>query len=375
MRRECPLLFIVTLFLGVTLAGCGSNNSTGLPLQSEQSPGLPNGPATQAQILHGRYLVTSVGCADCHNRGTDDPNDPHWLAGYMPNPANAGKFQIGRDTIYARNLTPDPTTGLGNWTIQQIHDVFTTGKDKDGNYLCPPMPWPEFRNMTDQDIWSIVAYLKSIKPVVNQVPEDVDNLGHAVDCGQFYPPTMPPLPAYPAANEVEVTNTQGPGLPNGPATRAQVLRGRYLATAAVDCAACHSVGGDNPADPNWLAGYVDNTAVNPNHTGQFSVGPDTIYAANLTPDTTTGLGGYSANQIFEAIHDGVDPASGGSLCPPMPWPSFHNFSASDTWALVAYLQSLKPVSNPVPANSEPLSCTGLAQIIPLPPYPAANEMP
>lgn len=186
--------------------GCSDTGSSGVNVG-----GLPGGPATAAQISRGRYVITAqADCAGCHSVGGNNPNDPNWLAGYIANPAinptGAGKFQIGPFTTYAANLTPDAATGLGNWTAPQIYNALKTGHDPAGNFLCPPMPWPTFRNMSDSDLWSIVAYLQSIKPVSNQVPEDTGPgtpAGQHPDCSSFYA-NLQPLPPYPAGNEMQV---------------------------------------------------------------------------------------------------------------------------------------------------------------------------
>jgi hypothetical protein len=184
--------------------------------------GLPNGPATADQVLHGRYIVTSNGCTDCHNRGTDNPDDPNWMAGYLPNTPGQ-PFQIGPFMTYPANLTPDTTTGIGMHSDRQIFNALRYGLDPEttpdvvitstvpgqGNfpatpeYLAPPMPWPAIRNMSDEDLWSIVAYLKhGIKPVVNAVPASGGPPDHWAS--NYTPDKIGPypLPAYPAGNEV-----------------------------------------------------------------------------------------------------------------------------------------------------------------------------
>jgi len=177
------------------VAGCGSSGNPG---------GLPGSSATLGQVTRGRYLVVAAGCSDCHNRGTDNPSDPNWLAGYIPNPPQEqGKFEIGPLTSYAANLTPDVATGLGSWTPQDIFNALRNGHDKAGNVLCPPMPWPATRNYSDDDTWAIVAYLRSIKPVSNSVPEDTEPgtpVGQHPDCSVFYT-GLQPVPLFPGANE------------------------------------------------------------------------------------------------------------------------------------------------------------------------------
>ena len=207
----------VCLFVAA-LVGCGDSNS------SSNSGGLPNGPATLSQVQQGRALVTSLSCADCHNRGKDDPTDPNWLAGYIgaAGGQGPGAFQIGPFHTYAANLTPDKNTGLGNFTDLQIFNALRYGLDPmftpsvvitsttpgQGNfpttphYLAPPMPWPSFRHLSDSDLWAIVAYLKhGIKPVSNSVPASQgppDFWASSYTTQAVGPPTFPP---YPTGNE------------------------------------------------------------------------------------------------------------------------------------------------------------------------------
>lgn len=154
-------------------------------------------------IQRGRYLVTGAGhCADCHSP-EKNPNDPQWLAGYLP--GTPGRpFQIGEFQIYPSNITPDEETGIGRWTPEQVFNVFRQGQDKHGETICPPMAWTAYRNLSDHDTWSIVAYLKAgIKPVRNEVPENTTPSGTRPDCTPLFQ-NLQPLPAYPGKNEIGV---------------------------------------------------------------------------------------------------------------------------------------------------------------------------
>jgi len=195
----------VTLAAGTTLLGVMSLWGCGGGSSNNGSSGLPGGTATRAQVLRGRYLVTAVGgCGDCHSGGVEDVNATTWLSGYHAG-AQTGSFAIGPFTTYAANLTSDKTTGLGNWTSQQIFNAFRLGKDPNGKFLAPPMPWPVFRNMTDEDTWAIVAYLQSLKPTVNAVPESQGppGAGGTPDWSGSYA-NLTPLAPYPGATENNV---------------------------------------------------------------------------------------------------------------------------------------------------------------------------
>lgn len=140
------------------------------------------------QVLLGRQMVISHACGDCHGGG-NNPAAAGWLAGRMVADQD---FKIGPFTTRPRNLTPDNATGLGRFSERQIFNSLRFGlrpgdtPDVEitsitpgaGNfptnpkYLAPPMPWPSWRNMSDQELWAIAAYLKrGVKPVKNRVED------------------------------------------------------------------------------------------------------------------------------------------------------------------------------------------------------------
>jgi hypothetical protein len=142
-----------------------------------------------AQIALGRQMVVSHGCGGCHGGGDAVPGAPGWLQGVRD---TSMEFQIGPFRTRPRNLTPDNSTGLGRFTERQIFNAIryglrpedtpdvevTSSTPGQGNfplhphYLAPPMPWPAFRHMSDEELYAIAAYLKNgLKPVVNRVAE------------------------------------------------------------------------------------------------------------------------------------------------------------------------------------------------------------
>jgi hypothetical protein len=142
----------------------------------------------------GRYLVTVIGCNDCHTPLKMGPKGPEpdmsrflsghpeqmgalpavaprgpWLwAGAATNTAFSGPWGIS----YAANLTPDQNTGLGIWTEDMFVKALRTGRHMGvSREILPPMPWQSFRTATDEDLKSIYAFLRSIKPLTNHVPD------------------------------------------------------------------------------------------------------------------------------------------------------------------------------------------------------------
>ncbi|MGD9922253.1 MAG: cytochrome c [Pseudorhodoplanes sp.] len=125
------------------------------------------GLAQDAQIRRGQYLVTLGGCNDCHTPGYffGKPDMARFLGG-----SEVG-FEIpGLGVFHGPNLTPDPETGLGAWSAEQIAIAITRGRRPDGRELAPIMPWHAFASLTAQDVRAIAVYLKSLKPVKNKVP-------------------------------------------------------------------------------------------------------------------------------------------------------------------------------------------------------------
>jgi mono/diheme cytochrome c family protein len=162
--------------------------------------GAGAGRAAPAQVLRGRTLVLQHGCADCH--GGRPLGSEGYLAGYRPASIPPLEFLIGPCAVQPgatpcfrtrpRNLTPDNTTGMGRFSERQIFNALryglrpgetpdveiTSSTPGQGNfpadpkYLAPPMPWPAFRHMADQELRAIAAYLKQgVKPVSNRVPD------------------------------------------------------------------------------------------------------------------------------------------------------------------------------------------------------------
>lgn len=152
-------------------------------------------PMKPVQVARGEYLVRAMACNDCHTpwkMGKDgpEPDMTRMLSGHpqslaMPPPPKLpeGPWAIVAGVTmtawsgpwgvsFTRNLTPDPETGLGKWTEQSFIDTLRNGKKMGrGRSLLPPMPWQMYRNLSDDDLKAIFAYLKSIPAVKNQVPE------------------------------------------------------------------------------------------------------------------------------------------------------------------------------------------------------------
>jgi mono/diheme cytochrome c family protein len=119
-----------------------------------------------SQLDRGKYLVVVASCNDCHTPGffLGKPDTAKYLGG-----SDVG-FEIpGLGVFAGRNITPDKETGIGNWTDEQIATAITSGKRPDGRQLAPIMPYAAFSYMTKEDVAAIVAFLRSVPPVKNEV--------------------------------------------------------------------------------------------------------------------------------------------------------------------------------------------------------------
>jgi hypothetical protein len=148
-------------------------------------------------VKRGEYLVKTSACNDCHTplkMGADGP-EPDWsrlLSGHPaamslpaapnlpPGPwmatvsATMTAWSGPWGMSYTANLTPDKETGLGNWTERNFVDAIRSGRHMGrGRPILPPMPWPAYKNFNDADLKAMFAYLQSIPPIKNRVPDPV----------------------------------------------------------------------------------------------------------------------------------------------------------------------------------------------------------
>jgi cytochrome c553 len=165
------------------------------PIQSTTPAQTP----AQSPVERGKYLTLAGGCNDCHTPKKLGPDGPEadmsrelsgQPAGWKPAPIPAGLIApdkyltvVNNDLTgwagpwgvsFAMNLTPDKETGLGSWTQEMFMNALRTGKHQGtGRPILPPMPWYWYKNMTDDDIKAVFAYLQSLPPIKNAIPEPI----------------------------------------------------------------------------------------------------------------------------------------------------------------------------------------------------------
>ncbi|HET7903649.1 MAG TPA: diheme cytochrome c-553 [Candidatus Eisenbacteria bacterium] len=194
MNRTPLLTLAVAGTLGLAALVAGGPMAT----PQARADHAPAAATKNAQVSRGDYLVKIMGCNDCHtpwamtDRGPE-PDMTRMLSGHpesfavtMPpdlgkgswnwaatptNTAFAGPWGVS----FTANLTPDPETGLGKWTPETFIAAIRTGRHEgQGRPILPPMPYPMYRNATDEDLRAVFAYLQSIPPIRNHVPQPLD---------------------------------------------------------------------------------------------------------------------------------------------------------------------------------------------------------
>lgn len=180
------IVTIAGLCLAVALAGCARP-----PVETSEAQAPPP-PAKR-----GEYLVTALGCDDCHTPKTMTPQGPvpdmtrrlagHWADAKLPEPPKLPEGPWGVITTmeltawsgpwgisYAVNLTPDEITGMGIWTEEMFMQAIRTGKHLgQSRPILPPMPWMSYAKLTDDDLKAVYAFLRTLPPVSNRVPDPV----------------------------------------------------------------------------------------------------------------------------------------------------------------------------------------------------------
>jgi mono/diheme cytochrome c family protein len=226
--------------------------------------------------------------------------------------------------LVASNLTPDKETGAGNWTDDMLARAIREGIGHDGRTLFPLMPYMNYREMPDEDLASVIVYLRSLAPVKNALPKT-----EIIFPVKYFMRSAP----QPVTGPVSEPNTSD-----------AVKRGAFL-TRMASCADCHTPQDRGQPKPGFeFAGGL-----------LFKTPEATVMAANITPDAS-GISYYDETLFLDAIRTGKVKAR--SLSPVMPWYFYRGMTDEDLKAIFAYLRTLKPVKHTVD-NSESLAACKL----------------
>ena len=267
-------------------------------------PQAPSAAASAATAARGEYIVRTLSvCGDCHSGEEKNPDGP--LSGGR----EFRDWRIG--VARASNLTPDPETGLGNWSEAQIVRALRNGQDDEGRLLAPVMPYEWYHAMSDEDAFAVARYLKSLPPVRNKA-ESSPNL--AFKLGKLF---LRPKPAMTTS---------------APPRAATAEYGAYLSQHVALCADCHTQRTgllQKPDRGRLFAGMTKPPK-------GFPAKPP-----NITPDPVAGIGRWTEADFTRAMRTGLTP-EGEKLHPLMPWPQFQRMTEEDLHALWLYLRTVAP---------------------------------
>ncbi|HKU76844.1 MAG TPA: c-type cytochrome [Pyrinomonadaceae bacterium] len=311
-NRIVKLLLIIVILVGLSLWVGFSSKKAAIRTRKFEP--------TAARVERGRYLVEGVAhCFECHSEVDWDKPGGQPKEGRKGSGTEFTKY--GFPFLVAPNLTPDTETGAGTWTDEQLARAIREGIGHDGRRLFPVMPYKYFQHMSDEDLASVIVYLRSLEPVRNALPKT--NLPESMKAG---------LPALQPIDEP----VPSPDFSN------PVTRGEYLVTLA-SCSSCHTPWKDGKPNPQLaFAG------------GTTFKGPwGEVNTANITPDPS-GIGYYDEALFIKTLrtgHVGARPVS--SI---MPWGYFRNMTDEDLKAIFAYLRTLPPVKHRVDNTEAPTDC-------------------
>lgn len=283
---------------------------------------------TESRRARGEYLVENVAsCFHCHSE--PDLTNP----GGLPRPGMKGAGwqmpipELGR--VVAPNITQDVETGIGGWTDDEIARAIQEGVNKSGTALFPVMPYMIFRDMDDEDLASIVVYLRTVPAV-----------SHRIERTQLIFPlsllvkTMPqPLAAHaPVPAPVRAT---------------AVGRGEYLVRTLANCSECHTPADDNGSPLPGLSFAGGSPFPDLFNNGKL------LHSANITSDAS-GIAHYDEALFLQTIRTGR--AVSRPLNPIMPFQNYRGMTDADLTDIFAFMQSVPKVPHRVSNTDPPTAC-------------------
>ena len=277
--------------------------------------------ATPARLERGKYLTESVmACFDCHTElDASKPGAP-----VVASKLGSGRNWADQDLpwLIAPNLTPDKETGAGAWSDDALARAIREGIGHDGRALFPVMPYTNYRRMSDEDLASVIAYLRSLPPVRNELPK-----------------TKIPFPLnFLIKNVPEPVNAAVAA----PDLSTPAKRGEYL-TLMSSCSDCHT-----PMDKGAFIKGMEFAGGN-----VFKEPTGIVASANITPDPS-GISYYDEELFVSMMRTGKVKAR--QLHPSMRWVAFQKMTDDDLKAMFAYLRTLKPVKHRVDNTEPPTYC-------------------
>jgi mono/diheme cytochrome c family protein len=266
-------------------------------------------------VERGRQVFEATGGCTCHTNYPGEGEAAPELAGGRSMETPFGIF-------YSTNITPDPATGLGNWSDEDFIRAMREGLSPDGQHYFPVFPYPAFAGLRDQDLIDLKAYLDA-RP--------------AIERANKAPGAPFPFSWRATLLGWKWMNFDPQPIVDDEAQTAEWNRGRYLVSAAAHCGECHT--------PRTLTGGLDESL----SLAGSRDGPEGELAPNITPDRETGIGRWSRNDLVWYLETGLKP-DGDDTQGLMAEVIEHGYSrmpTADLRAIAIYLKSLDPISNHV----------------------------
>ena len=256
-----------------------------------------------ALIARGKHLVySSAHCINCHSKTNADS----LINLGLDVPLTGGVlFHLPVGKVYSKNITPDKETGIGRFSDTEIARALRYGVHPDGTAVLDFMP---FHNTSDNDLTAIIAYLRSQKPIRNQVPNNSMNL----------------------LGKIVKAFVLKPVGPNGTVLKSisndtTAVYGAYLTSSVANCRGCHT-------KRNMATGAY----IGEDYAGGAQI--EGFITPNLTPDSSGRIFNWSKQNFIERFRM-------GKLYPktPMPWNSFKRMTDEELTAIYNYLKTVRPV--------------------------------
>jgi mono/diheme cytochrome c family protein len=319
MNRVQSLLIIY--FVGVSALTCTKKAAD--QKQNEEEKEKLAADSVNHLVKRGKYLAQNVAaCFYCHSQRDYNSFSGPVVAGTegMGGQKFDQDFRNVPGVIFSRNISP---SAIGRWSTDEIIHAITQGVSQNGDTLYPLMPYFHFSKMARGDLLSIIAFLRTITPIQNEVPKR-----------RLQIKIRQAVPSLPS-NTLDQNSR--------PEFADRVKYGEYLVNIA-DCIDCHTPMEKN----NLITGKEFSGGL------EFKVSGFTVRSANITPDSITGIGTWTEEvflskftQYRSADSYQYNPGKNNSV---MPWTSFGGMDDFDLKAIYAYLRILKPVKNKVIKN-------------------------
>jgi hypothetical protein len=279
--------------------------------------------ATPERMARGKYLVGHVApCLDCHSDHVLKFSTP-----VKPGTEGQGGYIFDKNigfpgVVAAQNITSDSEFGLGKWTDGEIIRAVREGIDNKGEALFPMMPYEHFRSMSDEDVKSVVVYLRTIKPIHTGVPaKHID---------------------FPVNLMIKFAPKPVEGVVKSPDPHDSVAYGKYLTTIG-GCYECHTPHDDHNAlvaDKPFAGGWEMKGPWGRNFTANLT--PAGSYMSHATKEEF--IGRFKAYASMDANSAPAAPAGHNTI---MPWIAFAGMTENDLGSIYDYLKTVKPIENKV----------------------------